>query len=117
LPGSPEKIAVLEERARRGVSLWHPHDAKPDDFRAVTPLRQDKRAGLRPLTNPTALAILAFLRASPQPVNMTFIAKRFCLACRQRALYFLGKLLKRGLIERIEGKLYQAVEGKNALAS
>jgi hypothetical protein len=27
LPGTPEKVAVLEERARRGVSLWHPRDA------------------------------------------------------------------------------------------
>jgi hypothetical protein len=27
LPGSPEKVAVLEERARLGVSLWHPLDA------------------------------------------------------------------------------------------
>jgi hypothetical protein len=27
LPGTPEKVAVLEERARLGVSLWHPLDA------------------------------------------------------------------------------------------
>ena len=27
LPGTPEKVAVLEERARLGVSLWHPRDA------------------------------------------------------------------------------------------
>ena len=27
LPGTPEKVAVLEERARRGLSLWHPLDA------------------------------------------------------------------------------------------
>lgn len=26
LPGSPEKMAVLEERARRGLALWHPGD-------------------------------------------------------------------------------------------
>ena len=25
-PGSAEKVAVLEERARLGVSLWHPAD-------------------------------------------------------------------------------------------
>ena len=25
-PGSAEKIAILEERARMKVSLWHPHD-------------------------------------------------------------------------------------------
>jgi hypothetical protein len=27
LPGSPEKIAVLTERARRGLELFHPDDA------------------------------------------------------------------------------------------
>jgi hypothetical protein len=27
LPGTLEKVAVLEERARLGVSLWHPLDA------------------------------------------------------------------------------------------
>jgi hypothetical protein len=27
LPGTPEKVAVLEQRARLGVSLWHPLDA------------------------------------------------------------------------------------------
>jgi hypothetical protein len=27
LPGTPEKVAVLMERARRGLSLWHPDDA------------------------------------------------------------------------------------------
>src|SRR6516162_560033 len=26
-PGSPEKVAVLENRARQRVSLWHPKDA------------------------------------------------------------------------------------------
>jgi hypothetical protein len=30
LPGSPEKVAILESRARRGVSLWHPKDAPMD---------------------------------------------------------------------------------------
>jgi hypothetical protein len=29
-PGSPEKVAVLEERARLGVSLWHPLDTPMD---------------------------------------------------------------------------------------
>jgi hypothetical protein len=29
-PGSAEKLAVLEERARLGVSLWHPADAPMD---------------------------------------------------------------------------------------
>ncbi len=28
LPGSPEKVAVLEARARSRVSLWHPLDAR-----------------------------------------------------------------------------------------
>jgi hypothetical protein len=27
LPGSPEKVAVLAERARRGLALWRPLDA------------------------------------------------------------------------------------------
>ncbi len=30
LPGTPEKVAVLEERARLGLSLWHPLDATVD---------------------------------------------------------------------------------------
>jgi hypothetical protein len=30
LPGSQEKVAVLEERARLGLSLWHPDDAPMD---------------------------------------------------------------------------------------
>jgi hypothetical protein len=30
LPGTPEKVAVLEERARLGMSLWHPLDAPMD---------------------------------------------------------------------------------------
>jgi hypothetical protein len=29
-PGSPEKVAILEQRARQGVSLWHPADAPMD---------------------------------------------------------------------------------------
>jgi hypothetical protein len=29
-PGSPEKVAVLVERARQGVALWHPADAPLD---------------------------------------------------------------------------------------
>ena len=29
-PGSAEKVAILEERARLGLSLWHPHDAPMD---------------------------------------------------------------------------------------
>lgn len=30
LPGSAEKVRVLEERARLGQALWHPHDARVD---------------------------------------------------------------------------------------
>jgi hypothetical protein len=30
LPGSEAKVAILEERARQGVSLWHPLDAPLD---------------------------------------------------------------------------------------
>jgi hypothetical protein len=30
LPGTPEKVAVLMERARLGVSLWHPDDTPMD---------------------------------------------------------------------------------------
>src|SRR5689334_9621561 len=29
-PGSPEKVAILEQRARLGLSLWHPQDAPMD---------------------------------------------------------------------------------------
>src|SRR5947209_18301720 len=29
-PGSPEKVDVLAERARLGLSLWHAHDAPMD---------------------------------------------------------------------------------------
>ena len=29
-PGSPAKVAVLEERARLGLALWHPLDAPMD---------------------------------------------------------------------------------------
>ena|SRR6516162_5500149 len=29
-PGFPEKVAVLEDRARQGVALWHPADAPMD---------------------------------------------------------------------------------------
>ncbi len=30
LPGSPEKVAVLEQRASRRETLWHPEDASFD---------------------------------------------------------------------------------------
>lgn len=28
LPGSEDKVAILAERARLGLSLWHPRDAR-----------------------------------------------------------------------------------------
>lgn len=31
LPGSAEKVAVLEQRAQLGVSLWHPLDGPADE--------------------------------------------------------------------------------------
>jgi hypothetical protein len=33
LPGTPEKVAVLEERARLRQALWHPLDALADEPR------------------------------------------------------------------------------------
>jgi hypothetical protein len=39
LPGSPEKVAILEERARRRQRLWHPADAPMD--------RESRRLGIR----------------------------------------------------------------------
>jgi len=30
LPGTPDKVAVMAERAARGESLFHPHDATLD---------------------------------------------------------------------------------------
>jgi hypothetical protein len=30
LPGSPEKVAIMERRARLGLALWHPKDAPMD---------------------------------------------------------------------------------------
>ncbi len=33
LPGTPQKVKVLEDRARRGQCLWHPLDATLDDSR------------------------------------------------------------------------------------
>jgi hypothetical protein len=33
LPGTAEKVAILEERARLGLSLWHPQDAPLDRAR------------------------------------------------------------------------------------
>lgn len=37
LPGSPEKVAVLEQRASRREALWHPNDA-PFDRESISRL-------------------------------------------------------------------------------
>ncbi len=39
LPGSKEKIRILAERARNGVSLWHPLDPRLDRVRPGRPSR------------------------------------------------------------------------------
>jgi hypothetical protein len=40
-PGSPEKLAVLEERTRRKQALFHPADARyPGDPRPLEYIRQ-----------------------------------------------------------------------------
>lgn len=41
-PGSPEKVAVLAERARRRVSLWHPADAPMNGESRRLSARSDK---------------------------------------------------------------------------
>ena len=38
-PGSPEKVSILEERARLHLDLWHPADAPMD--------RESRRLGIR----------------------------------------------------------------------
>ena len=37
LPGSPEKIAVLMDRAEKRLSLWHPDDATTETEAAEVP--------------------------------------------------------------------------------
>jgi len=39
LPGSPQKVAILEDRARQRQELWHPADAPMD--------RESRRLGIR----------------------------------------------------------------------
>src|SRR5579871_4313054 len=39
VPGSAEKVAILEERARLRLSLWHPADAPMD--------RESRKLGIR----------------------------------------------------------------------
>jgi len=40
LPGTPEKVVVLEERARLGQCLWHPLDARLDGSHVTARLGQ-----------------------------------------------------------------------------
>src|SRR5262245_49670236 len=40
-PGSPEKIAILEQRAAQGVQLWHPDDVVTDRRGALAILRRE----------------------------------------------------------------------------
>lgn len=44
LPGTEEKVRILEERARRGQSLWHPLDAAIDGSHLAARLAS-KRCG------------------------------------------------------------------------
>jgi hypothetical protein len=39
LPGTTEKVAILEQRASRREALWHPHDA-PFEFESAPPLQR-----------------------------------------------------------------------------
>src|SRR5262249_59341986 len=48
LPGTPEKVRVLEERARLGQALWHPLDAKLD-LRKLAELEVDREVEARVL--------------------------------------------------------------------
>jgi hypothetical protein len=49
LPGSVEKVRVLEERARLGQQLWHPLDAKLDR-RKLAELEVDQEVEARMLS-------------------------------------------------------------------
>lgn len=47
MPGSPGKLEILRERARRGEQLFHPHDAKETGGRANGNLAAALLSGLR----------------------------------------------------------------------
>jgi len=49
LPGTAEKVRVLEERARLGQQLWHPLDAKLD-LRKLAELEVDQEVQARVLS-------------------------------------------------------------------
>jgi hypothetical protein len=44
LPGTPEKVLVLEERARNNQCLWHPLDARLDGTHLAARLEQQELA-------------------------------------------------------------------------
>lgn len=46
-PGSPEKVAILAERLRRGLPLWHPADANGVISTEAALLRQRVLAGIQ----------------------------------------------------------------------
>ena len=49
LPGTQEKVRVLEERARLGQQLWHPLDAKLD-LRKLAEMEVDQEVEVRVLS-------------------------------------------------------------------
>jgi hypothetical protein len=49
LPGTPEKVAVLEERARLGLALWHPLDATLD--RRLVPVEAEDSTEVEEVEN------------------------------------------------------------------
>jgi len=54
-PGTPEKMAVLEERARDGFALWHPHDADETGVPAGVQVNgRGRRTAVTPTRTPAA---------------------------------------------------------------
>jgi hypothetical protein len=47
LPGSPEKVAILEERARLRQSLWHPRDAGMPQGPEAERVERDRELAIR----------------------------------------------------------------------
>lgn len=105
LPGTWDKVRVLEERAGQGEALWHPDDARIDDMHrgqvVLTIAAHERRQG-RP---PTELAqlVLATLQAAGEPLTTMGLARR--LGLEWKAAYFaLVALRGRGLVERLPGE-------------
>ncbi|HJT78835.1 MAG TPA: helix-turn-helix domain-containing protein, partial [Gemmataceae bacterium] len=78
---TPEKVAVLRERARRRVPLWHPHDA--GQARGEQPVaspegNQDTPNGARPVPTPQDASPLghALLPLSPLEVEVVLAIRR-----------------------------------------